>query len=230
MGVQTASWSDRVTLPPHPASTAVARAFVQELLVEHDVLYLIDDVRLVTSELASNATQHANTPFTVMLEGLDSSVRLTVSDESSSTPIRAEMQATATAGRGMNIVHDYSRDWGVSHCRSNGKSVWASFALRSREGDQAPPVHGGSLRSSSADLASLLRDVKAGRVGLRTARAGPGLEPLLAGQKQLDAALKLYVDALGARNLPVPYLLRDELRLHAGTTTAYTPSRRGGLA
>jgi hypothetical protein len=40
------------------------------------------------------------------------------------------------------------------------------------------------------------------------------------GQAQLAAALGFYVEALAERQLPVPYLLRDELRLY-GRAAAY---------
>jgi anti-sigma regulatory factor (Ser/Thr protein kinase) len=230
MSVPAISWSGCVRLPAHPGSLAITRGFIQDLLVENDLPYLVEDVRLVASELASNATRHAETPFTVRLEGLSDSVRLTVTDESSSRPIRSEMQLTATAGRGLNIVRSYSRDWGVT--RGNGtKSVWASFALQSREPVDA---HVERLRGSLApgqatpSLSSLLRNVKEARASLRAARTGGRTDAVRQVQEELVNCLTLYVEALAKRNLPVPYLLRDELRLY-GRTSAYM-SRWGGSA
>ena len=139
VSVPSACWSDRVTLPPETASVPLARSFIQDLLVEHDLEYLIDDVQLVASELATNAAQHARTDFTVRLQGVPGSVRLSVSDESSSRPIRSEMPpAGSGGGRGLNLVSSHSSDWGVTRGRGT-KSVWASFALRSRGPLDAPP-------------------------------------------------------------------------------------------
>jgi hypothetical protein len=224
----TTSWSGRVRLPPLPASLAVTRGFIQDLLVEHELAYLVEDVRLVASELASNAAQHARTPFTVKLEGLTDSVRLTVTDESSSGPIRKEMQATATAGRGLNIVRCYSRDWGVTR-GTNMKSVWASFALRSREVVDAAVGQGRGSPAPGRPLSGLLHDVKEARAGLRAARSKGRGELTRSAQEQLVASLTLYVEGLAGRRLPVPYLLRDELRLY-GRTSAPNVSRWGSSA
>jgi len=42
---------------------------VTRQLVDHRLAYLVDEVRLVASELATNAVVHAATEFTVVLEG-----------------------------------------------------------------------------------------------------------------------------------------------------------------
>jgi hypothetical protein len=225
MNVPRTSWSERVRLPPLSTSVALTRGFIHDLLVEHELSYLVDDVRLVASELASNAERHARTPFTVMLEGLPDLVRLTVTDSSSLHPIRSEVQTTATRGRGLNIVGHYSSDWGVRRHGKNAKSVWATFPLRSREQVGTASVQVVPPQSSPALLAVLLREVKSARASLRAARAVGGGAPVRERQEQLVAALRLYVDALDARRLPVPYLLRDELRLYRGTTVAYNVGR-----
>lgn len=219
MSVQTASWSDRVTLPADVASVAVARGFIQDLLVEHDLLYLVVDARLVASEFASNAVRHAKTPFTVTLEGLPDSVRLTVRDESSSRTMRSGIGATAaTAGRGLSVVGAYARAWGVTH-EKNTNSVWASFALR--KGNEVSPRRGARSQISTATLSSLLNDVKSARADVQATRASGVAGGVREGQAQLAAALGFYVEALASRHLPVPYLLRDELRLYGRATAAY---------
>jgi hypothetical protein len=207
-------------LPPRPESVAVTRGFILDLLVEHDLLHLADDVLLVASELASNAARHARTPFTVMLEGLTDSVRLTVSDKSAALPVRSEMPVMETTGRGLNVVSYYSRDWGVRRDGATGKAVWASFARRARARGATTQGEGVSQSTSTTPLVVLLRQVKAARAGLRTARAGGDAAREREQQKQLAAALERYVDALAAQRLPVPYQLRDELRLYGGTTAA----------
>jgi anti-sigma regulatory factor (Ser/Thr protein kinase) len=237
--VQRVAWSDRVTLVPTSASVPAARAFIQGLLIDHGLLYLVEDVRLVTSELATNAARYAKASFTVLLEGLSDSVRLTVTHDCAPRPVLTTVPVMATAGRGLNIVGYYSSDWGVSEGKRNAKSVWASFDLR-----QAPshplslvPNHQPgrtNLRSvprartfPSPSLSRLRNDVQLARGGLRTARSSGRAELVPGAQAHLVASLTDYVEALSSRRLPVPYLLRDELRLYGRTTAAYNATRGG---
>lgn len=123
-------WSHQTHLPAEVESIPRARHFVCTLLIDHRLLYLVDDVRLVVSELATNAIRHANTPFAVTLERADPSVLLTVTDGSPVPPIRLAADVLDTGGRGLSIVDQVSRDWGVTPWPGEAKSVWASFALR----------------------------------------------------------------------------------------------------
>jgi anti-sigma regulatory factor (Ser/Thr protein kinase) len=123
-------WSHEQRLLAEAESIAKARSFVGGLLVEHRIPRLSDDVRLVVSELATNAIRHASTPFTVTLERLAWSVLLTVTDGSQARPVRLPAGLLDTGGRGLSIVECVSREWGVSPARpGTGKSVWASFAV-----------------------------------------------------------------------------------------------------
>ena len=129
---QDLMWSYETLLAAEPGSAAKARAFVLQHLVEHRLLYLVDDVRLVVSELAANAVVHARTAFTVRLEGGLRSVLLTVQD-GSPTPLpawRAPPQELAMTGRGLVIVNAVSQSWGVTGWEGDSKSVWASFEVR----------------------------------------------------------------------------------------------------
>ena len=106
-----------------------ARHFVCSLLIDHRLLYLVEDVRLVVSELATNAIRHAKTPITVTLEQVDRAVLLTVTDGSFAAPVRQETHLLDTGGRGLSIVALVSHEWGVIQGPGEAKSVWASFAL-----------------------------------------------------------------------------------------------------
>ena len=128
---QSVVWSHRVTLPPNASSAAAAREFTRARLVEHDLSYLVEDVRLVASELATNAALHAKTAFTVLLEGFERMVRVSVSDDSVLLPVVCTPSAMDTAGRGLGIVDLYSRAWGVTDGKRNAKWVWATFEVRS---------------------------------------------------------------------------------------------------
>ena len=123
-------WSHGLKFAPDSGSPAAARRFVVGCLRDHDLTYLVDDVCLVASELATNAACHTHTKFTVLLEGTAHEVLLTVSAGAAAPPVVRHVSHSATAGRGMHIVSHYSRDWGVVEGTRDTKSVWASFGVR----------------------------------------------------------------------------------------------------
>lgn len=132
-------WSHEAVLVAEPVSASKARDFVCLHLVEHDLLYLVEDIRLVASELATNAMVHARTPFTVTLSASDATVLLAVRDDSTSVPVKAAPQAMDMRGRGLLLVEQLSREWGASTDGDGSKSVWASFATRTGSGPPTVP-------------------------------------------------------------------------------------------
>lgn len=124
------NWSYHATFEASPISASQARAFVSRHLVDHRLLYLVDPVRLVASELATNALVHAQTAFSLTLSATDEIVLLTVRDDSRAFPERRVAQATDATGRGLEIVDIVSLDWGADEDEAGSKAVWASFAIR----------------------------------------------------------------------------------------------------
>lgn len=124
------SWSHETELAAELVSASNAREFVRLHLGEHDLSYLEDEIRLVVSELATNALRHARTPFTVTLHGGGESVLLIVHDGSSSALVPAAEDGLDEGGRGLSIVDELSHDWGVVQGCGEAKSVWASFETR----------------------------------------------------------------------------------------------------
>jgi anti-sigma regulatory factor (Ser/Thr protein kinase) len=131
---RTPDWSCETVLAAEPASAAKTRDFVCQHLVTHDLLYLVEDIRLVASELATNAMVHARTPFVVSLSELNGIVLLAIRDDSASIPVKARPQVMAQGGRGLVLVELLSHEWGASTDASGSKSVWASFTTRARPG------------------------------------------------------------------------------------------------
>jgi anti-sigma regulatory factor (Ser/Thr protein kinase) len=123
-------WSHRATFEASPISASQARDFVCHHLIDHRLLYLVDPVRLVASELATNALVHAQTAFSVTMEASEQTVLLTVRDGSLALPTRRAARAMDPWGRGLAIVDFVSHDWGISEDGAGAKAVWASFALR----------------------------------------------------------------------------------------------------
>jgi anti-sigma regulatory factor (Ser/Thr protein kinase) len=112
----------------------MARDFICEHLVAHDLLYLVEDIRLVASELATNAMVHAHTPFVVTLSEMNGVVLLAIRDGSTSVPVRITPQVMEMGGRGLMLVELLSEQWGARTESDGSKSVWASFATRTRPG------------------------------------------------------------------------------------------------
>lgn len=123
-------WRHTRTFPAEAGSVSGARSFISRHLAEHELSYLDEDVRLVASELATNAMLHARTPFTVSLQRLVGAVLLTVRDGSPVAPERADASPTEVRGRGLFLVDHTSHDWGVTLGPGRSKSVWASFVTR----------------------------------------------------------------------------------------------------
>jgi hypothetical protein len=123
-------WSHQATFEASLISASQARRFVSRHLIEHRLSYLVDPVRLVMSELATNSLVHAQTAFTTTLAGLDETVLLTVRDGSLTLPTRRATQTLDAGGRGLEIVDIVSLEWGINEDGAGSKAVWASFAIR----------------------------------------------------------------------------------------------------
>ena len=123
-------WSHDTELAAQAISASRAREFVRRHLAEHELSYLADEVQLVVSELVTNALMHARTPFRVALRAVDRSVMVEVRDGSPSDPSPGDARHLDTGGRGLAIVDQLSRDWGVVADADGGKSVWAAFDRR----------------------------------------------------------------------------------------------------
>lgn len=126
-------WSHQAAFEATLVSVSQARSFVSNHLVDHGLLYLVEPVRLVTSELATNALVHAHTAFLVTLATSNHTVLLTVRDDSLSLPVRRTAQPMDSTGRGLNIVDEISLAWGITQDGTGSKTVWASFAIKERQ-------------------------------------------------------------------------------------------------
>ena len=128
MSGNKAHWSHTIELRATPVSASQARTFVSRHLAEHRLVELDDAVRLVASELATNALVHAQTAFSVTLAAADGTVVLTVGDASSALPERRAAHVLHASGRGLEIVDAVSSNWGVTENETGSKAVWARFA------------------------------------------------------------------------------------------------------
>ncbi len=103
-----------------PASVRAARAFVGEALAGSDAD--LDVIRLLTSELATNAVLHAESAFLVRVIANPDVVRVEVIN-SEPELLLAMREPTETGGRGLPLVEELSSGWGAESRRAE-KVVW----------------------------------------------------------------------------------------------------------
>ncbi|MCQ4079515.1 SpoIIE family protein phosphatase [Streptomyces sp. RB6PN25] len=114
-------------LPADPAVVSTARALTGPQLA----LWGLDEAgfttELVVSELVTNAIRHARGPIRLRLIR-DRALTCEVSDGSSSAPHLRHARTTDEGGRGLFLVAQLTRRWGV-HYEHGGKTIWAEQAL-----------------------------------------------------------------------------------------------------
>jgi len=109
-------------------SVGAARRLARQLLGGWGLEDLEWTVTQVVSELATNAVIHARTDFAVTISASGPGVRIEVRDQSPKRPLPRLYDTEATTGRGLRLVAQMSRAWGVEQ-HSGGKTVWAEIAL-----------------------------------------------------------------------------------------------------
>jgi anti-sigma regulatory factor (Ser/Thr protein kinase) len=95
-----------------------------ERLGYHDAL--LDDARIVVTELAANAIVHARSAFTVSVSGDATRLRIGVRDSSRAMPAPQPPSEARLSGRGLQLVTAIARRWGIEPLR-DGKVVWADL-------------------------------------------------------------------------------------------------------
>jgi two-component sensor histidine kinase len=91
-------------------------------------------VRLVVSELVTNALRHAPATRSITLElsCRDNTVHVRVSDDSPTPPQRGRVHSwTAEGRRGVELVDALADRWGAE-LRRGGKTVWCELRVEPR--------------------------------------------------------------------------------------------------
>lgn len=146
------------SFPPLPQSVGRARQFAAVTIAAWGAEHLADDVRVVASELATNALLHAHTEFTLGLRLDGDRLRMTMVDSSPVQPrIRRFDSTESTTGRGLRMVADLAQAWGVER-DGVGKAVWCEFPIASGAGGRpaaTEQVHPGA-EVAEEDVETLL--------------------------------------------------------------------------
>jgi hypothetical protein len=120
IGVPEAS----LTFPAELDSVSAARRFLRATLLGWDNGNYDFAAPLVLTELVTNATLHARTPYTVLLRLEPSHLVVEVVDSSPRLPHKRDYAVDAATGRGIKIVDSFSSTWGA-RSTPDGKVVWA---------------------------------------------------------------------------------------------------------
>ncbi|WP_262699889.1 MULTISPECIES: ATP-binding protein [Streptomyces] len=130
------------SLPCTEESVRIARRSVAATLRAWGLKDLVDDARLIASELTTNAILHTARPipdpeqrgcFRLKVERRsDHLVRISTFDRSHSVPRVVQTAETAESGRGMAVVAAVSYRWGIDP-KPWGKGVWAECALKTTD-------------------------------------------------------------------------------------------------
>ncbi len=139
-----------VTLPSDPASVSTARNYVLDTLAQWGLpatAELADTVRLIVSELATNAVQHTfgqSPTFTVdVVLDRDERLHIGVTDSHPRFPQRLPAAVQQDNGRGMVIIRWLTAECGgrlrVRPTREGGKTVFIELPW-TVPGEQTGPV------------------------------------------------------------------------------------------
>ncbi|WNM41652.1 SpoIIE family protein phosphatase [Micromonospora halotolerans] len=148
----------RVRLPADRRTPAAARALVRSVLAEADLHELLNEALLLTTELTTNAVEHARTELDIEVEADPAGLTVTVTDFASG-PVdelmigvrntTSDITEVAERGRGLLLVDHFASRWGTTYLPT-GKGVW--FRLdRPHLGAAARPAE---TRATLADSAA----------------------------------------------------------------------------
>ncbi len=109
---------------PEPGEVAAARQFARAVATGWGID--VGDLVVVVGELAANAVLHARSTYSVTLRHDGDRVVVEVADRNARMPSPAAVPARALSGRGLTIVEQLARSWGVRP-EADGKVVWAEL-------------------------------------------------------------------------------------------------------
>jgi anti-sigma regulatory factor (Ser/Thr protein kinase) len=123
-----------VGLAAVPESVREAREFARTVLRSWELGGMYDDVRLVISELVTNALRYSvgyadceNTPIRLSLLRTGGRLTCAVTDPCDQIPVHRDPDSASQSGRGLHLVEAFSHSWNWAPLSSQGKVVWACF-------------------------------------------------------------------------------------------------------
>ncbi|NJC15215.1 serine phosphatase RsbU (regulator of sigma subunit)/anti-sigma regulatory factor (Ser/Thr protein kinase) [Micromonospora profundi] len=151
----------RVRLPADRRTPAAARAVVRSVLTEAHLDDLANEALLLTTELTTNAVEHARTELDIDVVADEIGLTVTVSDFApgagddeltiGSRNDATEINEVSERGRGLLLVDHFASCWGTTYLPT-GKGVW--FRLDRPGADQPAGSGGTSPTPGAADNAA----------------------------------------------------------------------------
>jgi anti-sigma regulatory factor (Ser/Thr protein kinase) len=129
----TLSAAMSLTLDCRPESVGQARRAAVAFLRDHGLEHLEETVRLLTSEIVTNAVVHARTTVGVRISAIGDRLRVEARDASRQLPIRRDLNPEALGGRGLVLLDRMSAAWDVRRT-PEGKTVWFELVLDPGQG------------------------------------------------------------------------------------------------
>ena len=124
---------DELLLAPTPTAAAAARVFVRDILDywQHALpdSAVLERAVQVANELVTNAVVHARTNLRLRLELRGDWLHIAVSDGSPRLLRQVTADPEAEGGRGLRLVEQLARAWGVHPHPDGGKVVWCTLKL-----------------------------------------------------------------------------------------------------
>ncbi|MFY1688587.1 SpoIIE family protein phosphatase [Plantactinospora sp. WMMB782] len=139
----------RVRLPADRRTPAAARALVRSVLDEAGLDELLNEALLLTTELSTNAVEHARTELDIEVVADHSGLTVTVSDFAAG-PLEdvtarprndlTDISQVSERGRGLLLVDHFASRWGTTH-QPTGKGVWFRLDRKGQitPGQYSPP-------------------------------------------------------------------------------------------
>ncbi|AJC60123.1 ATP-binding protein [Streptomyces sp. 769] len=113
-----------------PAHVRIARNDALQTLRRSGLAHRLHDVRLLVSEVVTNAVQHTCSPsFTVTVHMTHNEVIVAVEDASPEVPLRHRPQTGDEHGRGLVLLDLLADAWGVDITDHGTKVVWCCLDL-----------------------------------------------------------------------------------------------------
>lgn len=123
----------RLRLTRDRSGLATIRSLLDRLLASWRLDGLVEeaDLKLIATELATNAVVHADFPDTITIRYLGDVIRVEVRDNSPRKPAPLAPSETRESGRGMHLVETLASSWGVVPLTA-GKEVWCEVPVGRR--------------------------------------------------------------------------------------------------
>jgi CheY-like chemotaxis protein len=121
-------FSASIILKPETTAAGVARRFLDDYCVRWGCADALPRLRLVISELVTNALFHSGSECELRVRLSSGLLRIEVRDGGQGTPDLRDADDESEGGRGLLIVSSISQAWGVDS-EADGKVVWSEVAV-----------------------------------------------------------------------------------------------------